>query len=291
MTGSPMPHGPEDVWAQARMVNPALVPDYFTRWRHTVARKQGLFRWVPLSGWEDKCYSVMQPSIRYTRDECLDLPPCTYETREVDMTKEQKSAYDQMEKQLIVEMQEGSIVAVNEAVKMMKLVQIAGGIVYGAETSIPLDCKPKMKELYDVIQQTSCPNIVFVPFTHMLKMINSYLKSKGLKTEIVYGAVSAGKRSQIFRDFQDGKIDVLVAHPGTMAHGLTLTKSYAIIWWAPLESFEIYEQANGRITRPGQKHNQLIIHLQCSDIEKAVYKRLKRKEKMQGILLELLQRR
>jgi len=74
-----------------------------------------------------------------------------------------------------------------------------------------------------------------------------------------------------------------------MAHGLTLTATHTIIWWAPVDSYEIYEQANGRITRPGQLFKQTIVHLVCSPIEKKIYQRLGRKEKMQGLILELLE--
>ena len=75
-----------------------------------------------------------------------------------------------------------------------------------------------------------------------------------------------------------------------MAHGLTLTASNTICWWGPVDDYEIYEQAIGRITRPGQKRMQYIKHLICSPVEKAVYKRLKNKESMQGILLDMIKK-
>jgi SNF2 family DNA or RNA helicase len=73
-----------------------------------------------------------------------------------------------------------------------------------------------------------------------------------------------------------------------MAHGLTLTASYCVVWYSPIPSNAIYEQANGRIRRIGQNHTQTIVHLQCSEIEKQYYARLEKKEKMQGLLLDIL---
>jgi SNF2 family DNA or RNA helicase len=72
-----------------------------------------------------------------------------------------------------------------------------------------------------------------------------------------------------------------------MAHGLTLTSANTIVWWGPTQSLEIYEQANARITRPGQTSKTLIVHLSGTTVEKAVYRRLKDKGRMQGLLLDL----
>jgi SNF2 family DNA or RNA helicase len=73
-----------------------------------------------------------------------------------------------------------------------------------------------------------------------------------------------------------------------MSHGLTLTEASTIVWWAPVTSNETYEQANGRINRPGQRNNMLVVHLTATKIERAIYKRLEEKQKLQGLLLEMV---
>jgi SNF2 family DNA or RNA helicase len=73
-----------------------------------------------------------------------------------------------------------------------------------------------------------------------------------------------------------------------MSHGLTLTAASTIVWFAPVTSNEIYQQANARITRPGQKHNQLIVNIDASEVERRIYTRLQKKQSMQGLLLETL---
>jgi SNF2 family DNA or RNA helicase len=71
-----------------------------------------------------------------------------------------------------------------------------------------------------------------------------------------------------------------------MSHGLTLTEASTIIWYAPVTSSDIYEQANGRITRPGQTHNTLIAMLSGTAVERMIYTRLKAKQGMQNLLLD-----
>jgi len=78
---------------------------------------------------------------------------------------------------------------------------------------------------------------------------------------------------------------IIVAQPASMSHGLTLTAASSIIWYAPLPNNEVYEQANGRITRPGQKYTTVIAHIESTPEERRIYYRLKNKQKMQGLLL------
>mgnify|MGYP003150618357 FL=1 len=104
--------------------------------------------------------------------------------------------------------------------------------------------------------------------------------------EVIHGRVKKSERDRIFGEFQKGKrLKVIVAQPGAMSHGLTLTAASTIIWYSCVTSNEIFEQANGRISRPGQKMNNFIIMLEGTKVEKRVYTRLKNKQKMQGALL------
>ena len=81
---------------------------------------------------------------------------------------------------------------------------------------------------------------------------------------------------------------MLVANATTMSHGLTLTAATTIVWYAPVHSNEVYEQACARVRRPGQTRTTVIAHIAGSDIERRVYKRLQEKQSMQGVLLEMM---
>jgi len=81
---------------------------------------------------------------------------------------------------------------------------------------------------------------------------------------------------------------VLVANAAAMSHGLTLTAATTIVWYAPVHSNEIYQQACARVRRPGQTRSTVIVHLAGTEIERKIYKRLAEKESMQGLLLDLM---
>lgn len=287
LTGNPTPTGPTDAWAQARVVTPNTVPSAFTRFRRMVMHPAGPFDWEANDGWEHIVYQVLQPSIRYKRSDCTDLPPPSVDTMTVKMSKKQQTAYDQMMKHLAVEHAEGKITAANEGIKSLKLLQIACGLLYGPEQSLDMDAGPKYKALLELIEDSDNKAIVLLPFKDMVDLLAKKLQKSGYSSAVVRGGVSRSRRAAIFHEFQEGFLNVICAHPKTMAHGIDLTEGYTIIWWGPT-SYELYEQANARIDGPNQKHDQQIWHLTCSPIEAKAYKRLEKHESMSGILLELL---
>lgn len=287
MSGTPTPNAPTDAWAQCRLIVPEKVPPYFNRFKMQVMRQVSQFSWIPKKEATDIVHDVMQPAVRYTRDECIDLPPLMYETREVALTKEQNKAYKEMLNKLRTQADSGDITAVNEAVKMAKLIQIACGVVYaddGSEVTIPSN--PRIQEVKDIVNAAEGKVIVFVPYVSSVKMVSEEL-SQDFTVETIYGGVKKDERDRILAAFQ--KTDdpkVLVAQPAAMSHGLTLTAASTIVWYSCVTSNEVFEQANGRINRPGQKMNNFIIMLEGTKVEKRIYTRLKNKQKMQGALLD-----
>lgn len=290
MTGTPTPTSPTDAWAQVRIIAPERVSSSFIKFRDQIMRPVGPFRWLPRVDATQTVAHAMQPSIRFTRDECVDLPECMYVTREVAMTPDQATAYKAMLTTLYMEYGTGRATAVNEGVKMGKLIQIACGVVYGqGGQEIALPNGPRIKEVLRVIEEAHTKTIVFVPYKSVLRYVVGELEAAGLKVGMVSGDVSAAERALIFHRFQKGDLDVLAAQPGAMSHGLTLTAASTILWYGPTTSNETYEQANARITRPGQKHQQFIVHIEGSTVERVAYRRLKAQQTMQGALLETVE--
>jgi len=287
MTGTPTPNAPTDAWAQCKMLVPDKVPPYFNRFKQQVMKQLSQFTWVPRQEATDIVHNIMQPAVRFTRDECVDLPPLMYETREVPQSKEQNKAYKEMVAKLRTEAENGEITAVNEAVKMSKLVQIACGVIYdndGNEARLP--AKGRVQEVIDIVNNSEGKVIVFVPFVSSVHMVAEEL-SQHFSVEIIHGGVNKNERDRIFGSFQKTKDPrVLVAQPAAMSHGLTLTAASTIVWYSCVTSNETFEQANGRINRPGQKMNNFIIMLEGTPVEKRIYSRLKSKQKLQGALLD-----
>ena len=291
LTGAPTPHEPTDAWAQCRIVVPASadVPKYFGKFRDIVMKQLTQFKWVPRADAVDTVKHIMQPSVRFALDDCIDLPEQTFTTRDVEMTKEQKEAYKNMLDKLIMEYQGGEVLAVNEAVKANKLVQIACGVAYGKDGEyIHIPNKPRIDVLKELIEESEGKVLVFVPLTGVLENLIDELKNDW-DVAAVHGATSKHERDQIFGDFQKtDRIRVIVANPSTMSHGLTLTAATTIIWYAPIHSNDVYEQACARVRRPGQTRTTVIAHIAGSDIERRIYKRLQAKQKLQGSLLEIM---
>lgn len=290
MTGTPTPNEPTDAWALARLVRSAgLGGQTYTGFRDTVMMKVAMWQWVPRPEAVEVVRRVLTPATRVSRADCLDLPESLVQTRQAELTPDQKKAYSQMMKQMVADIaKEGSISAVNEAVKMQKLAQIACGVAYGDNGIIELDCTPRVKLVKEIIEEAGEKVIVFVPLTGTLHMLEREL-SKVWTVGVVNGEVPASRRNQIFYDFQE-KTDprILLAHPGTASHGLTLTAATTIIWYGAITSNEQYEQANARINRIGQNKHTNIVHIESTELEHRMFDRLRKKQKLQGILLDLI---
>lgn len=290
MTGTPTPNAPTDAWAQCRLVVPSNVPQWFGKFRDITMRKVTQFKWVPRDDALDLVKEAMQPAIRYKRSECIDLPPCVYETFSVDLTKEQRELHKTMISTLVAEYKGRQMTAVNEAVKLNKIIQIACGCVYDDhQEQVFIPVGPRISQVKEIIDEAGGKVIVFVPFTGALEHIAREL-GKHFTVEVVHGQTPHNTRNRIFNEFQNTPDPrVLVANAGTMSHGLTLTAANTVVWFAPPNSNEIYNQANARVTRPGQKLSQLIAHIEGTETERKVYKRLENKSSLQGILLDMIE--
>lgn len=290
MTGTPTPTAPTDAYGQCKLISPERVPLYYGAFREATMRRVSQFQWAAKDCATDIVTDAMQPAIRYTRDSCVDIPECMYEVRQVTMTPDQTKAYKSMMTSLKAELAAGKITAVNAAVKVGKLVQIAGGVVYDADgNEIVVGAPDRVQEVREIIRQAGSKVIVFVPYRSMIEYVAAELR-KDYDIGIIHGGVSKDARAQVFREFQKGKtMQVLVAQPAAMSHGLTLTAASTIVWYAPVTSTEVYIQANARITRPGQKNAQFIINVVGSPIEHKINQALKKKQKLQDEILDILE--
>lgn len=290
LTGTPTPNNPTDAWAQCMLIRPGSVPNYFIRFRDQVMKQVSAHTWVARENAAQIVYDVMQPAIRFSREECVDLPECMVQTLQVEMTPEQKRAYTEMFTKMRHEAAEGQILAVNEAVKLNKLIQIACGVAYDTEgNEVTIPAKPRLEATLEIIQNAEAKVIVFVPFVSSIHHVADFIKSNGIECECIYGEVSSANRDRIFRAFQSAHGPrVLVAQPASMSHGLTLTQANVIVWYAPITSNDIYEQACARITRPGQKLKQFIVNIEATPAERKIYARLKDKQRVQGLLLDMV---
>ena len=276
MTGTPAAQSPVDAYGLAKLVNPKNVPKFYTAFKDMVMHKITQFKWVPKANADKVVFEALQPAIRFTKAECLDLPEMTYVTREIELTPQQKKYYETLRKQLVVQASGEQITAVNAAVGLSKLLQISCGAVYSdTGETLTFDIKNRYKVLQEVIDETKQKILIFVPFKNTIKVLSEKLHADGYTTDIISGDVSAGKRAEIFNSFQTtANPRILIIQPQAAAHGVTLTAADTVVWWGPTPSLEIYAQANARVHRPGQRHPVTIVRLQGSNAERHLYKLL-----------------
>jgi len=276
MTGTPAAQSPLDAYGLAKMVNPLSVPRFFGSWRDMVMWKVTQFKYKPKETAKDTVYKALQPAIRFTKEECLDLPDMVYAKRFVEMTPQQKKYYETLRKQMVMQVAGEDVTAANAAIGLNKLLQISTGALYTDEgDTIQFDIKNRYQVLKEVIDESSQKVLVFVPFRHTIDLLSEKLQQDNVTSEIIRGDVSAPNRTEIFRRFQsDRDPRVLIIQPQAAAHGVTLTAANTVVWWGPTSSLETYAQANARVHRSGQKHKCTVIQLAGSNAEKRIYRLL-----------------
>jgi SNF2 family DNA or RNA helicase len=289
LTGTPASQSPTDAYGLAKIINPSGVPKFFGSFRDMVMQRITTFKWIPKFNSEQVVHDVLQPAIRFTKEECLDLPDMTYVTREVPLTTQQQKYYENIRKNMLVVAAGEEITTVNAAANLNKLLQLSCGAVYSDSGEIvAFDAKSRMSALLEVIEEASHKVIVFAPFRHAIDIIAEELKRNGISSETIHGGVSATKRTEIFARFQtEVTPQVLVIQPQAAAHGVTLHAANVVVWWGPITSIETYLQANARVHRAGQRNPCTVVHIQGSAVEKRIYKMLSEKVDIHSRLIDL----
>jgi hypothetical protein len=290
MTGTPASQSPVDAYGLAKLVNPTGVPKFATAWRDKVMNKITKFKWAPKINAQQDVYDALQPAIRYTKEECTDLPPVLTETREVPLTPQQVKYYRMLKERMLVQAAGETISAVNAAAGVSKLLQISAGAAYTDDKEVvEFDCAPRLNVLLEVLEETSRKVIIFAPFRHSIETISTFLQRHNVDCEVVHGDVGVNKRTDIFKRFQTtDKPRVLVIQPQAASHGVTLTAADTVIFYGPVMSVETYLQCIARADRIGQTStNVTVIHLQGSEIEKRMFAQLEKRVEGHDLLLSL----
>jgi len=290
MTGTPASQSPADAFGLAKLVNPDGVPMFFTGWRDAVMNKITMYKWAPRPDAKDKVFNALQPAIRYSKDQCLDLPPVMTLTREVPLTPQQTKYYNLLKEQMLVQAAGETITAVNAAASLSKLLQISCGAAYtDAKEVVEFDSAPRLGVLEEILEETQRKVIIFALFRSTIDTIQAHLSSKGIANECIHGGVTANKRADIIHRFQtDAEPRVLVMQPQATAHGITLTAADTVVFYGPLMSVEQYIQAIARADRKGQSSDKVtVIHIQGSPVEKKMFKALSAKVSDNTLLTEM----
>lgn len=292
MTGTPSPNGILDLWAQFSILDDGktLQPS-FTDFRHDTCHEIQLrgvtwedrsghthtaTKWVPRAGKPQEVYEMIKPRvIRFRTEDCIDLPPRRFLQRHVDMTEQQTEAYGDMEERLFLELEGEPVTAHVAAARLMKLREITGGFVISDNgKAIPINkVPPKMVELDELLEQSIATRLgdegppskalVWAQYRWECQtLVSRYSRLYGAQG--LFGGISNSARDRAIRDFKDNpKCRLLICHPASAGHGLTLTEANYSFYYSMSYNYEEFHQSLYRIYRPGQKRSMTYYFLVC----------------------------
>jgi SNF2 family DNA or RNA helicase len=288
MTGTPCPNEPTDAWALAKLVAPDRVPKFFGGFKRATMMQVNQFKWVPKADAYTVAYEAMQPAVRFKKIDCLDLPPVTQQDRQCDMTKEQRKAFEELRKTMIVQAKSGEkVTAANAADKIGKLRQILCGSIKIDDNYETLDHGPRLQVLLESIAEASAKVLVVAPFKGIVRALEKELEEY-YSVGVLNGDVSIGARDRIIRDFKGGPDPhILLCHPKVMSHGLNLTEADTLIFYAPIYSNDEYQQVTERFNRAGQKRKMTVVRMAAHPLEWEIYRLLDNRQSTQNSILDL----
>ena len=288
MTGTPFPNGPSDAWAQVRLVQPLRVPSHFGSFQRATMVEMEAGKWFPRPEGKAIAYKAMQPAIRFTKGECLDLPPMTTIELTADLTPEQTRMFKEMTDKLKTELAGHEIKAVNAGVKLGKLRQILLGSVKIDDEYVSVNCDPRLAVLLEAVEMALGKVVVIVPFKGATHLVTKFLNDNGRTCAVINGDVGITQRNRTISDFKTlATPDTLICHPQVMAHGLNLTEADVMIFYGPIYSNDEYRQVVERINRPGQTRKMTIVRIGGHALEWRIYGLPDAKEKVQSAILDL----
>ena len=311
LTGTPNANSITDIWHQILILDDgARLGKSFYQFRSSVCQPRQVGPQPNMLQWEDKPGAELAVGslladmvVRHKFEECLDIPVNHTYTVPYHMSVKQTKAYKQMEKDAIALLDSGRIIStVNAAGVMTKLLQIASGAVYGdegtgnsllqAKVADALGYTPVDEGRYELVADLVLQrphSVVFFNWTHQREMLIKEFQRRGITYTVIDGKTTDKARKEAVDLFQGGFYKVLLAHPQSAAHGLTLTKGTATIWASPTYNLEHFIQGNRRIYRAGQtQKTETIVLIAPGTVEEKVYQRLQEKDVRQANMLELL---
>ncbi|AXY38659.1 DEAD/DEAH box helicase [Bacillus velezensis] len=290
LTGTPAPNSLIDLWPQMYLLDQGerlgkTVTSYREKYFQPDQRNRTvIYSWKLKEGAEKAIHEkVSDICISMQARDWLQLPERIDNIVKVRMADKVKAKYKQLEKDLLLPFLDGDVVADTAAVLSNKLLQLANGAVYDENGEIQKLHDEKLNALEDIVDAANGkPILVFYSYKHDLERIRQkFKKAKTLDS------------SKEIADWNNGKIEMLLAHPASTGHGLNLQDGgHVIVWFGMTWSLELYQQANARLDRQGQKHSVIVNHLVTEGtVDEDVMRALEGKAVGQNALMEAVKAR
>lgn len=294
LTGTPSSNGLIDLWAQIYLLDGGerlgrTIGQYRERFFDPDKRNRTtIFSYAPKDGSMDYIQrAIGDICISMKSEDYLDMPERLYDDVPVVLDSAAAKAYKQLERDLLLELDDGVITAGTAGVLTGKLLQLCNGAVYDNDRHALAIHGCKIEAFLEVLEQLHGQHaLVFYNFQHDRDRLLAALEPLGLRVRVYQNTADEDA-------WNAGEIDVLLAHPASCAYGLNLQNGgHHIIWFGLAWSLEQYEQANKRLHRQGQKHPVVIHHLVVQGgMDEDVITALQRKGNTQEALMTALKAR
>jgi SNF2 family DNA or RNA helicase len=289
LTGTPAPNGLMDLWAQINLLDMGeRLGRFISHYRNTYfepdkRNQQTIFSYKPKEYAEESIYEKIT-------DICVSMKACDYlkmpkridNMIEVALDETEAVLYRKLEKEMLLPFEDGDIDAVNAAALSNKLLQMANGAVYDENKTVKVIHNKKLHALEDLIESANGkPVLVFYAYQHDKNRIKEKFTAIDINTP------------EDMTKWNTGEITIAIAHPASVGHGLNLQfGGSTIVWFGLTWSLELYQQANARLWRQGQKETVVIHHIVAkSTIDEQVVAALQTKDYSQNMLLEAVRAR
>ena len=293
LTGTPAPNGLEDLWAQIYLLDggqrlgktlSSYREAFFTQ---DYARPGQMYRtYTPTRTAEAQIkVAIADICVSMKAEDYLELPEYIEDIVPVELDARARKAYKKMERDMLLQVDEQTITAQSAAVLNGKLLQLCSGAMYDENHVPAIIHRCKVEAFLEVIEQLHGEHaLVFYWFQHERDRLLEALSDSGLRVRVYTGA-------QDETDWNNGEIDILLAHPASCAYGLNLQHGgrHEIWFGYPNWALELYQQANARLYRQGQE-KPVVAHLLVvqGGMDEAVVAALQSKGDTQEALMDAL---
>lgn len=284
LTGTPSSNGLMDLWAEFRILDLGQrLGRYISHYRNTYFKPdkrnaQIIFSYKPLPGAEDEIYKqISDITISMKSTDYLKMPEYVCNEVFVTLSEKEWKVYSDFKEDMVANLGDEEIDAVNAAVLSGKLLQMANGAVYDSENKAHVIHDKKLDALEDLIEGANGkPVLVAYWYKHDLERIKERFPVRQIQS------------SKDIEAWNDGKIPIAVIHPASAGHGLNLQSGGStLIWFGLTWSLELYQQTNARLYRQGQKDTVIVHHIITKNtIDEDVLLALTKKEKTQDALID-----
>lgn len=292
LTGTPASNGFLDLWPEVYLLDRGKrLGKTITRYKEHYfqpGRRNGyvVYEWNLSPGADLEIMEKLSDiCISMQAEDYLELPECQVRDVKVQLPAAAEKAYRQMEREKVLELESSEVSAFQAAAVMGKLLQMANGAVYDDDQKVQEIHKAKIEAMDEILEAAQGqPVLCFYSYKHDLTRLQEAFRAYEPRTL---------KDNDDIKEWNEGRIKLLLAHPASAGHGLNLQSGgHIIVWFGLPWSLELYEQANARLYRQGQKQ-AVIIHriLAENTVDELVAVKLEKKGMTQSELLEALKAR